>query len=142
MSKQTEIFRQIWEHSNRRSFVSDLSLIRYANTSMFPSCFAHVLAKGQNKYPKFKFYAKNIVLLIPIEHHLLDSGSEKERQHYANGGEIDWQPLYDLREELIQEYEREFPRNIGTYIGYKYSQEEVDAKVDALNKKYFDGLRE
>ena len=73
---------------------------------------AHVLAKGQNKYPKFKFYKKNLILLTEYEHQLLDAGTIEQRQHYAeyceqNGGKCDWQKLFDLKEELLEEYKQE-----------------------------------
>lgn len=68
------------------------------------TCCAHVLAKGQNKYPRFKSYKKNIVLLSQMEHHLFDNGTEQQRIDYAEKNKCSWQPLYDLRDELIEEY--------------------------------------
>lgn len=110
-------------------------------TELAFNCFAHVLAKGLNQYPYFKYYAKNIVLLTPGEHALLDQGTEEARISYAlDVKSANWQPLYDLREELKKEYEKVFPSRRGLIIGYKYSPEEVMIKIGHLNEKYFKSL--
>lgn len=138
---QAAIFKQVWLASNKKSFVSDLFLRKFMNTSLAYNCFAHVLAKGQNQYPYFKYYAKNIVLLTPGEHALLDQGTEEARISYAlDVKSANWQPLYDLKEELEKEYKKHFPSTRGILIGYKYSPAEVVAKVGLLNKKHFESL--
>ena len=138
---QTAIFKQIWMHSNKRSMVSGLFLREFERTDLFFNCFAHVLAKGQNQYPYFKWYAKNIVLLSPGEHSLLDQGTEEARISYAlDVKSADWRPLYDLREELKKEYKKVFPTTRGMLIGYKYSVEEQVAKIGSRNEKYFKEL--
>ena len=110
---------------------------------MFYNCFAHVLSKAQNKYPYFKYYAKNIVLLTPGEHALLDQGTEEARISYAlDVKSANWQPLYDLREELEKEYKKVFPTTRGIIIGYKYTPAEQLAKIGNLNEKFFKELRE
>jgi hypothetical protein len=137
----TALFKQIWLLSDKKSFVSGLFLRKYMGTALEYNCFAHVLAKGQNQYPYFKYYAKNIVLLSPGEHGLLDQGTEEARISYAlDVKSANWQPLYDLREELKKEYKKHFPSTRGIIIGYKYSPEEVVAKVGLLNKKYFESM--
>jgi len=139
---QTMIFKQLWLYSNKRSFVSGLYLRDYMNTPYFYNCFAHILAKGINKYPHYKFLARNIALLTPAEHSLFDQGTEEQREKYCDEVKsANWQPLYDLRDELKQEYDKVFPTTIGMMIGYKYSPEEVMAKVGLMNKKFFEELR-
>lgn len=139
---QTLIFKQIWQMSNKKSFVSGLFLRSYVNTDFFPNCFAHVLPKGQNQYPYFKYYAKNIVLLTPGEHGLLDQGTEEARISYAlDVKSANWQPLYDLRKDLEMEYKRAFPTRRGLVIGYKYSAAEQMAKIGLMNKRYFESLK-
>jgi hypothetical protein len=138
---QTAIFKQIWMHSNKRSMVSGLFLREFERTNLFFNCFAHVLAKGQNQYPYFKWYAKNIVLLTPGEHSLLDQGTEEARISYAlDVKSADWGPLYDLRDELKKEYKKVFPTTRGILIGYKYSPLEQTAKIGNLNEKFFKDL--
>ena len=138
---QSAIFKQIWMLSDKKSFVSGLYLRDFMKTELAYNCFAHVLAKGMNQYPHFKYYARNIVLLTPGEHALLDQGTEEARISYAlDVKSANWQRLYDLRDELKEEYKKVFPTRRGLIIGYKYSPEEVVAKVGLLNKKYFESL--
>ena len=135
---QTLIFKQIWMLSNKRSFVSGLFLRSFAHTELFPNIFAHVLAKGENQFPYFKYYAKNIVLLTPGEHALLDQGTEEARISYAlDVKSADWSLLYALRDELKKEYKKVFPTTRGMLIGYKYSAAEQMAKIGNLNQKFF-----
>jgi len=138
---QTAIFKQIWMLSDKKSFVSGLFLREFMSTELAYNCFAHVLAKGLNQFPYFKYYARNIVLLTPGEHALLDQGTEEARISYAlDVKSANWQPLYDLRDDLKKEYEKVFPSRRGLIIGYKYSPEEVVAKIGMLNKKYFESI--
>ncbi len=138
---QTAIFKEIWIHSNKRSMVSGLFLREFMNTDLFFNCFAHVLAKGQNQYPYFKYYAKNVVLLTPGEHALLDQGTEEARISYAlDVPSADWRPLYALRDELRKEYKKVFPTTRGILIGYKYTPLEQTAKIGNLNEKFFKDL--
>jgi len=108
--------------------------------------FAHVLAKGQNKFPYFRNYLKNIVLLTPGEHALYDDGTEEARILYskeveaASGGinKADWAKLEALKEELKAEYKKYFPSHKGLLIGIKYSPEEVHVIITKLNTMYLD----
>lgn len=146
---QTAIFKQIWLLSNRKSFVSGLFLRDFMNTPFFYNCFAHVLAKGMNQYPLFKFYAKNIVLLTPLEHTLWDQGTEEARIAYsleieaATGGrtKADWDKLKALEASLKEEYKKAFPTTIGMMIGIKYTPEDGAAKIGKLNKQYWEELK-
>lgn len=87
-----------------RSWLSLMPIYRvdYSN-------FAHVLAKGQNKYPLYKEYKKNCVIITDHEHHLVDNGTEEERQKYAvwcfgENYHCNWQKFYDLRDQLKAQY--------------------------------------
>jgi hypothetical protein len=145
---QKLIFHELWNRLPRKSFISGLFLRDFANTELFYSCFAHVLAKGLNKYPYFLLYAKNIVLLTPQEHHFLDHGTADQRIKYSLGLEemtggkqkADWAKLEALAEELKKEYNENFQTTKGLIIGYKYSPEEVFEVIGRLNKKYFESL--
>ena len=53
-----------------------------------------------------KIYEKNIVLLTHDEHTLFDFGTEEQREQYARLTGADWNKLYNLREELLREYNR------------------------------------
>jgi len=148
MLTQMAIFKQVWIHSNKKSFISGLFLRQFEGNDLFINCFAHVLAKGQNKYPYFKYYAKNIALLTPVEHHLLDNGTEEQRINYAldieeksnNKNTCDWKKLYELRDELEKEYKKHFPVTFMGIINYKYSPDEVFDIIGQLNAKHFNNL--
>ena len=141
---QIMLFKQIWLLSNKRSFVSNIFLREYFGTDLFLNLFAHVLPKAQNKYPNFKYYARNIVLLSPGEHGLWDQGTEEARITYAleveaaTGGKTtaDWNKLKALETSLKEEYKKVFPTTVGMIIGVKYSPEEVAAKIGKLNRQY------
>lgn len=101
---QGTLFLSIWLSSDRRSFLSGKPLDRYAGTDFFPNLFAHVLSKAQNKYPHFKLYSNNIILLTPEEHTLFDHGTNDQREKYAKLNGCDWEKVYKLKDELIKEY--------------------------------------
>jgi hypothetical protein len=93
---------------NTRKHVSFISGLPISNID-HNNC-VHVLAKGKNKYPKFKLYDKNIVFLTREEHHLYDNGTHDQRKDYTasqflrNNIIVDWKKLFDLRDELKKEY--------------------------------------
>lgn len=103
-SSERTLFDSIWSTRNRVSFVSGKNLEKYNALGLYLNMFAHVLSKAQNKYPKFKLYDRNIVLLTPDEHYLLDFGTEDQREKYARENNCSWQELYNLRDYLKEEY--------------------------------------
>ena len=143
------IFEVIWKTRPRKSFISGSILRDMEQTPFFYNCFAHILAKGQNKYPYFKHLYKNIQLLTPHEHHLLDNGTEEQRISYSldieerSGGKItaDWAKLKALEEELKKEYKHYFPSTRGLMIGIKYNLAEVGAIIGMLNERYMESLK-
>jgi hypothetical protein len=143
------LFRMIWASSDKKSFITGVWLRDYLNTPLWANCFMHVLPKGQNKYPHFKFYAKNIVLGSPLEHTLWDAGTEDARINYSleveesSGGKntANWQKLKDLEVELLKEYRLYFPTTRGLVIGVKYNIWEEQKIVGHLNKVYFDSIK-
>lgn len=143
------LFRVIWTTREKKSFLTGFWLRSFENTPLFFNMFAHVLAKGKNQYPYFRNYLKNIVLLTPGEHALLDQGSEEQRISYsaeveaASGGKnrADWGKLEVLRAELLAEYKHYFPSHKGLLIGIKYSPEEVRDTITILNSRFLDATR-
>lgn len=95
---QKALFLSIWNSRPRISFISGIPL----GDEAMPHHFAHVIPKGT--YSRFRLYDKNIVLLTPEEHTLYDFGSEEQREQYTRLTGADWNKLYELREELIKEY--------------------------------------
>ena len=91
-----EIFKEIWMEREHVSFVSGRDILWFS-----PSCFAHVLPKGEGFFPEYKFRKENIVLVTIEEHGLIDHGTEAKRKAYA----ADWNRLHRLGVELRKEYE-------------------------------------
>ena len=127
-------FRMLWSYMDKRSYLSNLFLRDFFGGPYFLNCFAHVLAKAKNKYPHFRYYLRNIILLTPGEHTLLDQGTVEQRESYAKKVETaDWSTIGVLKESLLQEYNAVFPKRQGLMIGIKYSEGEVRAVVKKLN---------
>jgi len=103
-SGERTLFDSIWTTRNRVSFISGKDLEQYNALGLYLNMFAHVLSKAQNKYPKFKLYDKNIVLLTPEEHYLLDFGTKDQREKYAKENDCSWQELYEFRDYLKELY--------------------------------------
>lgn len=139
------IFKQIWMLSDKKSFISGLFLRDFISSEYALNCFAHVLPKAMNKYPYFKYYAKNIVLLTPGEHSLWDHGTEEARISYAIDMKektkgrviVDWDKLKAFEQELLAEYKKFFPTKRGLIINYKYSPDEQVMIVGRLNRAFF-----
>lgn len=144
--KVTEIiiFKHLWAVLPKKSYISGLWLREFENTPFFLNIFAHVLPKRQNAYPYFVHYFKNITLLTPGEHALLDQGTEEQRIQYAldleqaSGGKqtADWGKLKKLEEDLKKEYREHFPVTKFGIIGYKYDAQTVYDTISMLNKKF------
>lgn len=102
---QNKLFLEIWNESfPKKSRISgrDLSWLE-VGSSLWRSCFAHILPKG--KYPEYRLYKINVLLVHNEEHLLLDQGTEEQRQEYkekweAEGYLVDWGMFYELQEKL------------------------------------------
>lgn len=105
---QIDIFHEIWDERPHKSEISgqDLDWI-CEGTDLWRSCFAHLLPKG--KYPQYRNNKANILLLEPIEHSLIDMGTQDQRDEYfkeklAEGVFVDWSRFYSLQEQLKKKY--------------------------------------
>jgi|ERR1019366_1191777 hypothetical protein len=89
---EKEIFESIWFERGAYSEISGTHL------GEFNICyFAHILPKGQNKFPRFKLRMDNICLMTLAEHTAFDSYRSK-----CIGKEWEW--LYLKEAELKEEY--------------------------------------
>lgn len=93
---ELDLFREIVNERGSKSEISGDPIYSITVSNMI-----HVLAKGQNKYPKFKLYKKNIVIGTREEHDEYDYGSHEELRKKAQ-----WQKFFKLREELLEEYKK------------------------------------
>jgi hypothetical protein len=91
---EREIFAEISNERDWRCYVTGIEL-----KELKASQFAHVLPKALNKYPLFKLYKNNIVLLSDEVHYAWDF---KPRSELKKDSRFD--KLFVLEEELKQEY--------------------------------------
>jgi hypothetical protein len=103
-ANQVQMFKSIWASRPHVSFLSGKPLNYIPNTELWYSLFAHVLSKAMNKYPAYKLYEKNIVLLTPTEHGLLDAGTIDQRIKYEQENNCCWNKIFLLAEELKGQY--------------------------------------
>lgn len=105
-NNQVEMFNDIWQlnsvNGTRYSQISNKPINIAQHSKLWYSCFAHVLPKGL--YPKFRLYPKNIMLVLPIEHTLIDFGTEEQRKEYEVQNNCSFSIFYKLKELLKIEY--------------------------------------
>lgn len=89
------LFQTIWATRPHRSFINN----EWLGDDMNVCFMAHVLPKAQNKYPKFKLYDKNIVLLSWAQHDLWDKGIRADLRLLP-----EWGTMFKLEEALKEEY--------------------------------------
>lgn len=81
--------------------------------------FAHILPKAKNKFPWFKYYWKNIVLLTLDEHRIFDFANDGQKYVYITKlsamDKIRWSQLYELEAELKLEYQEWIKEHPGEY---------------------------
>jgi len=137
----------IWNIYPHKSFISGLWLRTYENTKLFPNCFVNIL--DEKKYPHFKWYLKNIILMTPGEAGLWQDGTEEERIQYAlsieeqSRGESSarWDILKAMGEELAKEYPKHFPTTRGLFINYQYNLKERTEIMGTINRRFLNSLR-
>jgi len=96
---QMEMFKYIWNTQPHTCWLTGLALKEF-DVRMF----AHVLRKGTYTY--FKLNPKNIRLLHPTIHNLVDNFKEELREQYSH---VDFNKWFKLQEEMKIKYE-EFKR--------------------------------
>lgn len=91
---EKEVFAEIAEEREWVCFVTGEKL-----WELTPTQFMHVLPKALNKYPKFKLYAKNIVLASNDVHYKWDFTPRAELRKDPT-----FDKLFKLEEELKSQY--------------------------------------
>lgn len=126
-------FKTLWHYMDHRSYLSGLYLRDFYNSPYFLNMFAHILPKAKNKFPHFRYYLRNIILLTPGEHVLLDVGTEEQRKEYTKLIKTaDWDKIDVLRKDLLSEYNALFPKMQGIMI-MKYPEDDVRDVIRKLN---------
>lgn len=88
---ESSVFLKIWEE---RPHYCQICFVPIAEA--IPNNFMHVLAKGLNKYPKFKLNPQNIILACADCHHIWDNARHKTTQ--------EWKWVYELESSLKEQY--------------------------------------
>ena len=99
---EKEVFEEIAVEREWACFVTG----KYLN-ELKASQFAHVLPKALNKYPLFKLYKKNIVILSDEAHYAWDFKPRSELKKDKN-----FDKLFELEQELKDEYEEFKKKNL------------------------------
>ncbi len=122
--KKTEVsvFMDIYAKRPKKSFLSGEDITKYEDSAWFLSCFAHVIPKNglsnlvfPNKKLKdelLRHNEENIVLLTPVEHHLIDNGTEEQRQKHEKEHGISFKPFYDKKEKLIEQLKQKINEHL------------------------------
>lgn len=137
----------LWGVSSKKSIVSGLWLRSFERTELFPNLFLHVLTP--DKYPCFKYYMGNVVLVTPGEHALYRQASEEERIQYSLSLEeqskgkatADWGKIKTLEASLADLYRKHFPSTKGMLLNYYYTFDEIKDIVGELNKKFLSDIK-
>lgn len=94
------LFETIWNTRKHVSFLNGKSL----GDDAYAWYFVHVLRKAAGHFPKFKLYDKNIILLTRSQHDMYDK--HVRNPEYLIGLDPRWKNVFELRDELLVEYEK------------------------------------
>ena len=108
-----EFYMEIMYDRPNYSEISGKSLGRYLNNSTyFLNCFAHIIPKSgppsipvpkEIKNSFLKFNKENVMLVTPMEHHLIDHGTELGRAKYEKEYSCSFNSFYEKKEKLLEE---------------------------------------
>lgn len=112
---QIELFKYCWEHRPHYCFVTGEKLDKFINSNLSLSMFAHVLSK--RKYPEWRLYQNNIILLSPnfegsgySIHHLFDNGSLDEILKFEKLSGKSFRILFEFERKSHSLYSCEFKK--------------------------------
>lgn len=97
---EAALFKAIWATRKHVSYVKEKGRPVPLGDDAYPYHFSHVLPKG--KYPHFRLYDRNIVLMTYDQHFLWGNARHKIKD------DPEWQPVFMLEAELKKEYEQQF----------------------------------
>lgn len=101
---QIDLFNWLWDEAkNEKGIVTcpytGERLNRFYNTELWVNCFAHVLNK--KNYTYFKLNPRNIKVVLPEFHRIIDQGTTLEKANHPNWKFDKW---YNEVEKMKQEY--------------------------------------
>lgn len=101
---QTDLFEWLWQNAKNAKgevicpYTGD-KLNKHYNTPWYWSCFAHVLPK--KNYPYFKLNPKNIEVVSPPFHAIVDQGTGTDKENHPDWK---WSLWNEKKEQLKNEY--------------------------------------
>jgi len=97
---ERQLFEYLWETKSHKSEISGRNL---EDITLFFSMFAHVLNK--KSFPLFRYNPRNIMIVHPEEHVLIDAGTASSRRKYQEEyPSADFIRFYLRKEELLKQY--------------------------------------
>ena len=94
---ELQIMRGMWDSmKEHKSFINGEPIYEFNVRN-----FAHVLAKGKNKFPKFKLNPNCIRLLTFKQHDMWDNGLRSELKQLP-----EWNKMFELEDELKEQYKK------------------------------------
>jgi hypothetical protein len=101
-TSEVSMFNVIWTMRMHKSEISDQIIYM---TKFYLSYFAHIINKKD--YPLYRYNPNNIMLMLPVEHLLIDHGTEEKREQYVKENpKADFSIFYKKKEKLIEEYNK------------------------------------
>ena len=88
------MFQEIWNERPHESFINKEPIYEFD-----VNCFAHVIAKAEGRFPKFKLYKKCVVLITRDQHYQWDNGIREDLKELH-----EWDKMFELEAELKKEY--------------------------------------
>ena len=118
MTGEKKIFEQIYDRYNGRCQVTGLFIPK---SIVRPSNFMHILAKGMNKFYRFKLNPDNILLVQEKIHTIFDHGCIEDIVNELDQGHK-WWLVIEKYDELYKEYSELYP---GHGVGYRDYKREI-----------------
>jgi len=101
---QVEMFDCLWDNARNEAGrvicpYTDIDITNLKGKGIYYSCFAHVLCK--KNYPWFKLNPRNVRVVSPVFHTLVDQGTSEQRAKHPEWKFFQW---YNEVEEMKLEY--------------------------------------
>ena len=106
---QPDLFNWLWQEAQNEKgevickFTGE-KLNRFYNTETWFNCFSHILNK--KNYTYFKLNPKNIRIVFPEFHRIIDQGTALEKANHPNWKFADWDNEVEAMKITYQEFKK------------------------------------
>jgi len=106
---QTDLFAWLWDEAKDKNGIvicpyTDEKLNRFYNKEMWFQCFAHLLPKG--RYTYFKLNPKNIRVVFPDFHKIIDQGTYLDRINHPLWNFSEWDAEVETMKIQYQQFKK------------------------------------